>query len=193
MPQKSDHLEDKIAVLTSPKRYESLDPQRVMSAIPMLPYQVIADIGCGPGYFTVPMGKYVFSGKVYALDVQQEMLDAVTEELKRIRLTNVETRLSDESKLPLEDSSLDGVLAALVMHEADDPKALLQDALRCMRRGAWIALIEWRKHDDEDEDEKPVNNPIEEAELLQMAKDAGLRLTSRHDLNNTHYMLLMRK
>ena len=59
--------------------YQKLDPYRVMSIIPLIPYQVIADVGCDTGKFTIPLGKYVFNGKVHALDSDKASLDAVAE------------------------------------------------------------------------------------------------------------------
>ena len=178
-------------VLVSSQRRQDLDTYRVMALLPFLPYHVVADIGCGPGYFAIPLGKHVFDGKVYALDVQQEMLDATKEELERVQLTNVELVLSQEEKLPLEDDSLDGAFAAFVVHEAKAPRALLQETLRCLRKGGWLAILEWHKR--EMEEGPPLEERIDELELWEMAKDVGLRFTSRHTLNDSQYMFLLRR
>ena len=189
MPHKFDPSNKEMLVSSS--RHEVLEPHRVMALIPLLAHHRVADIGCGPGYFAIPLGKFLFDGKVYALDVQQEMLDATNEELERLRLSNVETIRSTERKIPLEAGSLDGALAAFVLHEADNPKKLLQETLRCLRVGGWFALMEWHKR--EIEDGPPVEDLIEEADLRDMAQKVGFRFTSRHSLNDNHYMLLMRK
>ena len=178
-------------VLVSPQRREDLDTYRVMALLTLLPYHVVADIGCGPGYFAVALGKHVFDGKVYALDVQQEMLDATKEELERVYLTNVELVLSQEEKLPLEDDSLDGAFAAFVVHEANAAKTLLQETLRCLHKGGWLAILEWHKR--EMEEGPPLEERIDELELWEMAQDVGFRFTSRHSLNNSQYMFLLRK
>ena len=182
--------EDK-TVATRAAHYDEIDPQRVLAILPMLPYQAIVDIGCGTGYFTVPFAKYVFSGKVYAVDADQAMLDATTKAIKKVNLTNTETRLFKDGKLPLEDNSLDGAFAAFSVAEAKDSKGTLQEAFRCMRRSAWLTLIEWNKADRNAG--PPLRQRIDEAELLKMAKDIGFRLTSRHSLNDNQYMLIMRK
>ena len=51
------------------------DSQRLLSLVPIMPHHWVADVGCGVGKHTVPLGKYLFSGKVFALDVDQEKLD----------------------------------------------------------------------------------------------------------------------
>ena len=181
----------RIEVLLAPKRRELLDQDRVISMIPLRPYHTVVDIGCGPGYFAIPLGKSVFDGKVYAVDIQQEMLDATKQELERVRLTNVEPVLSPEESIPLEDDSLDGAFSAFVVHEADDPRQMLNETLRCLRRGGWLALLEWHKR--KMDEGPPVKERIDEAALREMALKVGFRFTSRHGLNENQYMLLMRK
>ena len=178
-------------VLLSTQRAKTLDALRVISLVPIRPYHVIADIRCGPGYFSVPLGKSVFDGKVYAVDVQQEMLDATKQELEKVRLTNVEPVLSPEESIPLDDDSLDGAFSAFVVHEADDPKGMLKETLRCLRRGGWLALLEWHKR--KMDEGPPLKERIDEAKLRNMAMAVGFRFTSRHGLNQNQYMLLMRK
>ena len=187
MPRKFDP--DRRDALVSRQRQLDLDTHLVMSLIPLAPYHVVADVGCGPGYFTVPLAKHLFYGKVIALDTQQEMLDATREQLERVRLGNVELSLSQEATLPLDDDSLDGAFIALVLHEADSPKAMLEEVKRCVRRGGWLALIEW--HGREMDAGPPLEDRIDEAKLREMAEDVGFRFSTRRTLNSEHYMLLM--
>ena len=191
MPAKVKFDPKKMDVLVSSERRRALDTYRLLSMIPVLPHHVVADIGCGPGYFTIPLAKYLFDGKVFALDVQQEMLDAAKEALQAINLTNVEVVLSEEEKLPLEDECLDGTLAAFVLQEAENPTALLEEARRCLRKSGWLVLLEWHKR--KTEEGPPVRQRIEEKKLRTMAEKVGFRFGSRRDLNGAQYMLLMRK
>ena len=189
MPSKFDP--NNMDVLVSSERHQWLDPQRVISLIPILRYHKVADIGCGPGYFTIPMGKHVFDGKIYALDIQQEMLDATQKALDKVHLGNVEVMIAPEDKLPLEDDSLDGAFASFVVHEAEDPVRMLDETKRCLLAGGWLALLEWHKR--EMDEGPPLEDRIDEADLLEMAQKSGFRFTSRHSLNDKQYMLLMRK
>ena len=182
---------EKKGVLVAPERYEKLDPLRVLSFLPMLPYQHIADVGCGPGFFTVPLGKYVFDGRVYALDIQQEMLDAAKKAVDDIHLTNVEFKLTKEDKIPLEDASLDGVFIAFVVHEAESAAGMLEEAERALRKGGWLAILEWYKR--EMETGPPLEDRIDESDMGEMAQKAGFHLQVKHNLNDNQYMLVMRK
>ena len=59
--------------LLSSQREEELDPFTVMTFLPIEPHQHVADIGCGPGFFTIPFAKHLLNGKVYGLDIDEEM------------------------------------------------------------------------------------------------------------------------
>ena len=170
---------------------DRMDPHRLISLIPILPYHQVADIGCGPGYFTVPLAKFVFDGRVFALDVQQEMLDATQKAVDAVRLSNVEVTLSEEKKLPLESDSLDGALLAFVLQEASSARMLLREAKRCLKKSGWLAILEWYKR--EMDDGPPLGQRIDEDEMLAMTEKAGLRFATRRDLNDKQYMVMVRK
>ena len=176
--------------LLAPERYESTDPQRLLSMLPIVVYHEVADIGCGPGFFTIPFAKYLFDGKVYALDVRQEMLDATRERVKEVNLTNVELKLTDERTLALDDESVDGVFISLVLHGTDAPKTMLAEARRCLRKGGWLAALEFKRSAEHDKPETP---RIDESDVRAMAEDLGFRVETAHSLSERHYILVMRK
>lgn len=76
---------------------------------------VIADLGCGTGFFSIPASRRV--KKLFALDIQQEMLDILRDKIKKEKITNIEAILSEESSIPLFDKSVDILLMANVFHE----------------------------------------------------------------------------
>ena len=181
---------DRIARLLAPERYEDTDPQRLISMLPILVYHEVADIGCGPGFFTIPLAKYLFDGKVYALDVSQEMLDAARERVEEVNLTNVELKLTDERTLALDDESVDGAFISLVLHGTDSPETMLSEALRCLRKGGWLAALEFKRSDEHD---KPETSRIEEAEVREIAQRQGFRIEMSYNLDDRHYVVIMRK
>ena len=167
------------------------DTYQVLAMIPILPHHVVADIGCGSGYFTVPMGKYLYDGRVHAFDFERDMVDAAQEQVERVHLTNVELALLEDDKLPLDNDQLDGVFAAFLRGKAGNRKTLLEEARRCLRPGGWLALIEWSNR--EMELGPPLDERIDEGELRQMAREVDLRFSARYSLNDNQYMLLMGK
>lgn len=178
-------------VKPSISRYQGLDPNQVLSVIPLLPFHEVADIGAGTGYFTVPLGKHLFDGKVFGLDEDQAELDEIQEQLDRIRLTNVTLVKFSRNKIPLEDSSVDGVVVAFYLHGSKARKKLLEEGKRILRNGGWIVVLEWFKR--EMEQGPPSEQRIDTPELRELLEEVGFRFTSRHDLNNRQYMLVFRK
>jgi ubiquinone/menaquinone biosynthesis C-methylase UbiE len=175
--------------LLSPSRAAILDPQIVFGYLPMRVYQEIADIGCGPGYFTIPLAKYAFDGKIHAVDVQQEMLDKVQLALDEARLTNGIMHLSKESKLPLDDDSIDGALLVNSLYEANNPGALLKETRRALRRGGWGAIIDWRKEDMEVG--PPTDARLSRDDAVAAATEAGFKIISTYDMNHYEYVVLL--
>ncbi|MBI2855455.1 MAG: class I SAM-dependent methyltransferase [Chloroflexi bacterium] len=178
-------------VLLNPERKEHLDPDRVISLLPIRPYHKVADIGCGPGFFAIPLAKYVSQGRLYALDTQEEMAEACREKLARVHLTNVDVLLCQDAEFPLEKESLDGAFAAFVLHEAQDRAGFLKAVHGLLQKGGWLAVMEWYKR--EMEEGPPLEQRMAEEEVRELAGRAGLRFVSLRDLNSKHYMMQFRK
>ena len=189
MPEKFDPSD--MDVLLSADRKAYLDVHGLLSVLPVRTHHVVADIGCGPGYLTVPMGKYLFDGKLYAVDIQQEMLDATRKRLEAINLTNVELMLSEEIKLPLDDATLGGAVIAFVLQEANDPGALLEEVRRCLNETGWLAILEWHKR--ETDQGPPVERRIAEDDMRKLVEKLDFRFRLRHTLNEDQYLVLARK
>jgi len=177
--------------LVSRERRQVLDPLRLISLLPIMSHHWVADIGCGPGYFSVPFAKYLFDGKLFALDVQKKMLDATEKALKEARLTNTELMLSKETKIPIEDEVLDGAVASFVLQEASRPSVLLKEAKRCLKKSGWLIILEWHKR--EMDEGPPLSQRISEGELRKMTDKLGFRFRALRNLNSSQYMMLVRK
>lgn len=175
--------------LTKSERSRVLDPQTIFGLLPMRVYQHIADIGCGPGYFSIPLAKYAFDGKIYAVDVQQEMLDALEKRTKEVRLSNVNLLLSAESEIPIDSNTLDGAILVNVLHEASRPVDLLKEAHRSLNKGGWAAIIDWRK--EKMEIGPPVSVRMERDKAVKAAESAGFKVQSVYDLNEWEYIILL--
>ena len=189
MPKKFDP--DSRDAMLAPKRRELVDPDRIISMIPLRPYHNVVDIGCGPGYFAVPLAKYINQGKLYALDIQEEMLETCRERLSAVHLKNVEVLKCGEKKIPLDNDSLDGAFIAFVLHEATDKKVMLAEAQRLLQKGGWLAVLEWYKQAMEEG--PPLEERVSEEETKELGEEAGLRFVRQRDLSGKQYMILFRK
>ena len=130
------------------ERVTEEEPDLALDAIRITPRSVVADVGAGSGYMTVKMAKRVGAGgKVYANDIQPEMLERLRQRLLREKITNVETVLgtADDPKLP--PSALDLILMVDVYHEFSEPQAMLRRMRDALKPDGRLVLLEYRKED----------------------------------------------
>jgi precorrin-6B methylase 2 len=129
-----------------PERDKEERPELLMSALHIRPGATVADIGSGTGYFTWRLAKQVGpQGKVYAVDVQQSMLDRTRLAVDQHKLTNVEYVLATEHSPRLPERSVDLVFIAYAYHEFGDPGAMMASIRRALKPGGRVAIIEYAK------------------------------------------------
>ncbi|MBI2873008.1 MAG: class I SAM-dependent methyltransferase [Chloroflexi bacterium] len=179
--------------LLSPERVESLDIHHLLALLPLRPYHTVADVGCGPGYFTVPLAKFLRQGKVFAVDVQEEMLLMCRQQVERARLSNVEVVRTEDASLPLAEASLDGAFLAFVLHEVQDRKAFMQAVAVTLKPGGWCAVVEWQPGPGELEGGPPPERRLGRQQVETLAKTVGMRLKEWRELNAAHYLALLTK
>ena len=127
--------------LLRPERLETLDPFRVLSLCPVNPRDTVADIGCGPGFFTLPLAKFLINGKVFALDTSDEMIEACQQRVDGARMGNVDVLKCGEYDFPLEPASVDGLFIAFVVHHPDDRVRFLTAVKEALRPGGWCFVL----------------------------------------------------
>lgn len=175
--------------LLSEQRYEMLPPEHVLDLLPLRPEMIVGDIGCGPGFFTLPLAERLTGGRVYAADIEPIMLQMVQERAEAAGIANVQTLLTEASSVPLPAASLDGALFALVYHEVPERVGYLSHLARLVRPGGWLALIEWERR------ENPIGGPplasrIPPDEATMEIATAGWRVTGQHALNDWLYLIV---
>lgn len=123
------------------------DPQKIVDQLGLLPGQKAADLGAGSGFYTFAAARAVGpSGAVYAVDVQQELLDKIKNEARRQNLESVQTIWGDAEQqggTKLVDGSVDVVMAANVLFQAESREGLMGEAARIAKRGATVAIVDW--------------------------------------------------
>ena len=176
--------------LLRPDRVHRLDPSIILGLLGINSHDTLADIGCGPGYFTIPLAKIVIRGKLYALDIDDEMLAACRDRVAKARLGNVEVLKCDEFDFPLEQGSLDGELMAFVVQQSADKTKLLRASRELLKPKGWCAILEW--YHKKTETGPPLERRVDPAELESLATDAGFRCLGWRDLNGEQYIMNLR-
>jgi len=178
-------------VLLSKSDPGAVDPNLLIAELPLRTDMTVADIGSGPGYFSIPLAKYLYDGKVHAVDVQQGMLDIVVKEAEAVRVNNIETVLSKETKIPLEDASVDIALLSNVLHEASSPTRLFRDVARIVKKGGWIAIMEWKK--EEMKSGPPLKERMALKDVEKLVEKIDLPIKARRFIGNFRYLVLIEK
>jgi ubiquinone/menaquinone biosynthesis C-methylase UbiE len=130
------------------EREDEENPDLAMRLIRVQRGSTVADLGAGSGYYTIRLARAVGdTGKVYAVDIQQGMLDLLQKSVARARLTNVIPVLGgvDDPRLPA--NSLDLILMVDVYHEFAQPQAMLQRLKTALKPGGRLVLLEYRAED----------------------------------------------
>jgi len=136
--------------LVRESRQREEDCRQLLKELDVRPGQTLCDVGCGNGFYTLPMARLTGSeGKVYAVDIQPEMLTMLEGRANQAGIENVETILSTQTDPRLPEGSIDLLLLVDVYHEFSHPKEMLQAIRKSLKSDGQIALAEFRAEDPE--------------------------------------------
>ena len=134
--------------LERPEREAEEAPSKAIAALNIRPGQAVADIGAGSGYYSVLLSRAVGPiGRVYATDIQPEMLALLKKKIDREKLANVELVLGSETETRLPDAAIDLAIMVDVYHELAQPQAFLKSVRRALKKDGRLVLLEFRKED----------------------------------------------
>ena len=133
--------------LERPDREETEMPGRVVDEMQLQPTSVVADIGAGTGYFTFRIAPRVLKGRVYAVDIQKEMLAIIARKRESLGLGNVVTIRGSEKDVHLPAGTLDVVLLVDAYHEFAWPREMMTSIASSLKRSGRVVLIEYRAED----------------------------------------------
>jgi len=134
--------------LERPERQEEERPDLLLQSLPLHPGDAVADIGAGTGYMSWRMAKIVGGkGRVYCVEIQQEMLDLLAKKMAEHQTTNFQSVLGTVTDTHLPTNSVDVVLMVDVYHEFDHPYEMMQSILRALKPNGRVVWVEYRGED----------------------------------------------
>ena len=111
------------------------------------PGMVVADIGAGSGYHSSLLSKMVGTGKVFAVDVEPEMIAYLNARIKQEKLSRIVPILSTEQKVSLPENTIDMMLLVDVYHEFSFPYEMALSMRAALKPGGKLVLVELRAED----------------------------------------------
>ena len=133
--------------LERPERIAEEKPDQVVEQMKLKPTDVVADVGAGTGYFSLRIAPVVKQGRVFAVDLQPEMLSMISDRIKQRNVANVIPVRSLETDVSLPDASVDVVLMVDVYHEFAYPYEMMRSVVKALKPGGRVVQIEYRGND----------------------------------------------
>ncbi len=121
------------------------NPDLTVQKLDLQPDDIVADIGAGTGYFSFPMAQQVPEGKIYAVDIQPEMLAEIALLKEKRNVTNIETVLGTEENPNLPTASIDLALMVDAYHEFAYPREMMENIVQALKPGGRVVLLEYRQ------------------------------------------------
>jgi predicted methyltransferase len=179
--------------LERPGRDEEQRPDEIVRVMGLKTGDVVADLGAGTGYFTRRLAKAVApSGRVYAVDIQPEMLSLLKGNMEKAGIRNVVPVLSEADDPKLAHESLDWVLLVDVYHELQQPRATLARMREALKPAGRVAVVEYRLegltalHIREE-------HRMSTRQVLAEWEPAGFRLVKLHEFLPTQHFFVFEK
>jgi SAM-dependent methyltransferase len=132
--------------MLDPLREQTLHPAELMARLQLRPDSIVADVGAGPGFLTVPLARAVPKGFVLATDINAEYLAVAARRSKEAGLKNVRPRLVAPEHPGLEVRSFDLIVLCQVDHYLADRVAYFAELVAALRSGGRIVLVNYLRN-----------------------------------------------
>lgn len=165
--------------LERPEREEEENASILLKNMDIKPTDIIADIGAGSGYHVFRMAPLVSRGSIYAVDIQDEMLEALEAKKETQNIHYIKIIKGSEKSVNLPENSVDKVLMVDVYHEFNYPKEIIASIKKALNPKGKLFLIEYRGEDRT----VPIKelHKMTEAQTVKEMETAGLTLERNDD------------
>ena len=175
-------------VFDDPKRDEWQKPHEVIQALKLKPDAVVADLGAGTGYFAARLANMLRKGRVYAVDLEPDMVKHLARRAKDEHLANLVAvqASAEDARLP---ARVDLMLLVDVYHHIDAREAYFRKLRGALKPGGRVAIIDFRSDSPEG---PPKEARLSPERVKQEMKAAGYALAEEHAFLPRQYFLVFR-
>ncbi len=179
------------AWLERPERARNEKPSLLVDSMALSPDAVVADLGAGTGYFTFRIAPRVPDGRVFAVDIQPEMLDIMRDTIAAQGIDNVTPVKGTVRDPALPADSVDAALMVDAYHEFSHPREMMRNLRAALVPGGRVYLVEYRK-EDPDIPIKPLHK-MTEAQAKKEMRAVGLEWVATEEmLPRQHFMIFQK-
>lgn len=178
--------------LDNEQRRELLPPEKTLLSLGLKRGDIMADIGCGIGYFSIPASEIIgTSGKVFALDISPEMLKEVEKKIIELNISNIKTILTDGNKLELKNFGINLAFVSHVLHEIEGKEKFLREIKSILVNKGRITIVEWQKINAEFG--PPKEHRLDKADLVKLLEKLGFYNIYTIDIGENFYGITAEK
>lgn len=174
--------------LMSDARKDWQNPEVILSRIGVQRGMAVVDLGCGPGYFSLPFASRVgATGLVYAVDSDPIMLNYLRDNIAKSKIEKriVKIIKADVSSTSIPTRSADIVFFANVLHDLQDHQPFFEEVRRICKQTASVVDVDWKK--TEMEDGPPLNIRLGKGETERILTNNGLEVVNQIEAGPYHY------
>lgn len=169
----------KLERLNDPGRLDDLKPEMMWAALGAPSPSVVVEIGAGTGLFAERFAALAPEAVVYAVDIELTMVDWMRGNRPDVALGRLVPLLAEETRVPLDDGIADLVVMINLHHELVDAAASYREALRLLRSGGQILVVDWAPVDSPKGPPKEIRIDAEDA--VGFLTRAGFDEAASHD------------
>ena len=171
-----------------------VNPQSIVKQAGIKEGDIVADFGCGPGYFSIPVADIVGeNGKVYAFDILPAALEALESQMNIRGIVNIVSKRVNLEKINasgLKDESVDWVIMKNILFQNEDKANIVKEAFRILKPMGRVLIMEW--------DKNLTVGPPEEARispenLVEIINKEGFIFQKQLSAGNYHYVIIAAK
>jgi ubiquinone/menaquinone biosynthesis C-methylase UbiE len=147
------------------------------------PGETILELGPGTGYYTLPVARQLYGGRLCIVDIQQEMLDHTMRRAQEAAIDNVKPTAADAQALPFPDETFDAAYTVTTLGEVPNPDQALRELVRVLKPAGRLVVGELLLGDP---------HMVTFSGLRELADGAGLRIEQRIGSFLGYFALLRR-
>lgn len=152
----------------------------------------VADFGAGTGFYAKAISPRVgYSGKVYAIEIQKDLVKKLETDVKHLGITNIECIWGDVERnggTKLADNSIDVVIISNVLFQIEDKLGIIDEVKRILRKGGKVLLVEW--NDSSKAMTKTHHNMITENTARELFERRGFKFEEKISTSMHHYGII---